>query len=205
WPQTAALGTNSSRASQGDEQQLVLLVRGELLRRYPNALVYATKAKLAADGSRVLDEDVPEQHPIFAGRLPPDVAFFGFDLSVEAARGGVAETAGDQGWFFVLQEQPTEPRFGLDLTGTPDPPPPASWRDLAWEHLGAGVSIVDLDADLPDTSHVVDPGGPGAGWHGDGGLRPAGAHASDIAYITLQSPVRVAVHASRMLRPGGPA
>ena len=50
------------------------------------------------------------QYPIFSGRLGPDIAFFGFDLTIDRARGGGA----DLGWFFVLAEHPTEPRFGLD-------------------------------------------------------------------------------------------
>ena len=38
----SALGRNPSAA--GNPDQLVLLVRGELFRRYPNAVIYAAKA-----------------------------------------------------------------------------------------------------------------------------------------------------------------
>jgi hypothetical protein len=196
WPANARLGANSGRPLKG-RPNLVLLVRGELLRRYPNTLVYAVKAKRAEDGTREIDDSVPEKHPIFAGALAPDVTFFGFDLTEGQARGNRAR--GDEGWFFVLQEHTSEPRFGLDLATRPDPDPATRWDELAWEHLGPGISYIDLNAQLPDTRNVSDPGGPGAVWHADSGLGPTGTRASDLAYITLQRPVRVAVHASRML------
>jgi hypothetical protein len=180
----------------------VLLVRGELLRRYPNALVYAAKARLTSDGDeREIDNTVPEKHPIFTGQLSPDVAFFGFELTETVARGNPPSSGADQGWFFILQEQPAEPRFGLDLTDNPNPDLPTRWDQLAWQHLDPTVDYVNLNSDRPDTRNVTDPGGPGAVWHADTGLGAAGARASDIAYITLQRPVRVAVHATRMLPP----
>lgn len=202
-PLSASLGENSSRPpGPSDEPNLVLLVRGELLRRYPNALVYAAKARLTSDGDeREIDNTVPEKHPIFTGQLSPDVAFFGFELTETVARGNPPSSGADQGWFFILQEQPAEPRFGLDLTDNPNPDLPTRWDQLAWQHLDPTVDYVNLNSDRPDTRNVTDPGGPGAVWHADTGLGAAGARASDIAYITLQRPVRVAVHATRMLPP----
>ncbi len=94
----------SARASASGDEQLVLLIRGELLQRYPDALIYAVKAKTA----EALGDE--EQLPLFRGRIDPDITFLGFDLTETAARGA----ASDPGWFFVIQEQPTAPRFGLD-------------------------------------------------------------------------------------------
>jgi hypothetical protein len=180
----------------------VLLIRGELLRRYPNALVYAAKARLTSEGDqREIDDTVAEKHPIFTGQLSPDVAFFGFELTETVARGNPPAPGADQGWFFVLQEQPSEPRFGLDLADTPTPEPPTRWDQLAWQHLDPNVDFVDLNADLPDTRNVTDPEVPTAVWHADSGLGSVGSRASDMAYITLQRPVRIAVHATRMLPP----
>ena len=57
---------------------VVLLIRGELLHRYPDALIYAVKAKtLKALGTE-------EKLPLFRGRIDPDITFLGFDLT-EAA------------------------------------------------------------------------------------------------------------------------
>ena len=131
WPRSRALGLNENRTDVVVDN-VVLLVRGELLRRYPHTDIFAGKAKAGADGEhgRVLDE-TDERHPIFRGTLAPDITFFGFNLSVEDARGGTA--ASPEGFFFVFQEQVTETRFGLEpqATGTV-----TKWADLAWTSFG---------------------------------------------------------------------
>ena len=109
WPSGNALGDNSS------SPPLVLLLRGDLLRVFPTAIVYATRAARVNDRREPLDPPV-ERHPVFRGRLGGDIAFFGFELTAEEARGD----ATDEGWFFVLQEQPNEPRFG-PAPGMPGP------------------------------------------------------------------------------------
>src|ERR1019366_6253506 len=80
-----ALGLNENRTKVVVDN-VVLLVRDELLRRYPHTDIFAGKAKAGADGEhgRVLDE-TDERHPIFRGTLAPDITFFGFNLSVRAA------------------------------------------------------------------------------------------------------------------------
>src|SRR6185503_18205861 len=76
-----------------------------LLRRYPNAIVYMTPALTGTSGT-----PPPDVYPIFNGALEPDVNFFGFPLTPAAATGdGITP-----GYFVVIQEHPTEPRFGLD-------------------------------------------------------------------------------------------
>jgi len=95
-------------------EQFVMLMRSALLRRYPNAIIYATPA-LMGSGTRSPNLDpAHELPPAFRGDLPPDVSFFGFDITVAAATG----SDGTPGHYIVIQEHPTEPRFGLDV-GTP--------------------------------------------------------------------------------------
>lgn len=197
WRADARLGENAE--GQG-EPRLVLVLRGDLVRRYPNLLTSAIRAEWTATGRRL---SADERQPIFAGRLEPDVAFFGFPLTVEQARSGATQLGqGDPGWFFVVQEQPSEPRFGLDV-GAAGAPRPTGWNDLQWGHLAAddaalaGLGYIDLDAELPDTRGVAAP--PGIAWHADSGLGPSGARASHLAFITLQRPMRVAVHADELL------
>src|SRR5262249_51624240 len=86
---TAALGQNRAHAAD----RLVLLVRGELIRRYPNVVVYAVLAEPDGHGGR--QPGATEKHPIFFASVPPDVALFGFELDPVDARG-------NPGWFFVL-------------------------------------------------------------------------------------------------------
>ena len=91
-------------------EEFVLLLRSSLLRRYPNALIYMTPA-LDDTSSAAPPADVL---PNFNGAMEPDVSFFGFPLSPAAAIG----SGSNPGYFVVIQEHPTEPRFGLDV-GTP--------------------------------------------------------------------------------------
>jgi hypothetical protein len=198
WPKTNALGHNGMEGPNAPEP-LVLLVRGDLLRRYPNALIYAVKAEANTNGPRNLGTE--ERHPLFRGRLDPDVSFFGFNLEETQVRG----SGTDAGWFFVLQEQPSEPRFGLDMADSPASTLTA-WLDLSWGHLAAdaqqlqAVTYIDLNAELPDARGVVpEPDAPPVAWHSDSGLGTLGTKASDLAYITLQRPVRVAIHGSELL------
>jgi hypothetical protein len=198
WGKTSALGENGTQPPDHPEP-LVLLVRGDLLRRYPNALVYAVRAVQPANQPRELGTE--ERHPLFRGRLDPDVSFFGFTLDEQEVRGAGA----DPGWFFVLQEQPSEPRFGLDIGDAPATSL-VKWLDLSWGHLAAdpaalrAVTYIDLNAPLPDTSHVVpQPDEPIVTWHADNGLGATGSSAASLAYITLQRPARVAIHGSQLL------
>jgi hypothetical protein len=200
WP-TTDLGANSARDVPPSGRHLVLLVRGELLRRYPNTIVYAVKT-VRAQGKRDLGTE--ERHPLFRGKLEPDVTFFGFDLTVDEVRGVDDPQSANQGWYFVLQEQPSEPRFGLDVPTGAAGGVAVTWSDLSWSHLAAtdddltAVTYIDLNAELPDTRQVTQTGG--AAWHASTGLGPAGATAAHLAYITLQQPMRVALHGSDMIR-----
>jgi hypothetical protein len=202
WQTSSMLGTHSPRPTPpGDNgKHLVLIVRSEVLRRYPQTVVYAQRAAFA-NGVYSLGTD--QLMPAFGGRLDPDLAFFGFALAKADARG--SGTTADPGWFFVFQEQPHAPRFGLDV-GAPEQTgaTPASWDDLAWSHLVATghspdeLGYIDLGASLPVTAALEVPDGPA--WH----LTAAGAgqpfaRGADHAAITQQRPVRVAMHASLML------
>jgi hypothetical protein len=186
------LGRNPSGA--GNPDQLVLLVRGELFRRYPTAVIYAAKATGTLTNPKLTPE---ERYPLFRGSAPPDVTFFGFDLTETAARG----TTTDPGWFFVIQQQPGEPNFGLDMPKdiNPQPPQVRDWNQLTWRHLVQSaaelralvhVKVIPKPGEpaLPDTT--ANP--PGARW---------GVNGAHMARITLQKPVRIAILANQMLPP----
>ena len=201
WSGGSRLGEHPARPAPAGQPHLVLLVRGEVFRRYPNTQVYAVKARAGTAVEHELGDE--ELFPAFSGRVAPDVTFFGFELTVEEARGAAGGDPAAQGWFFVLQEQPSEPRFGMDVADAPGGRP-ATWSDLSWGHLAssdgelAAIRYVDLAAALPDTSEAGTAGG--ARWRVSDGAR-----ASDLALITLQQPMRVAVHGSDMVpTPGEP-
>jgi len=171
---------------------LVLLIRGDLLLRYPNSVIYAVAAEKTGGGLGLSTRPADELPPIFRGTLKPDVTFLGFQLTEDAALG--KDPNHPDGWFFVIQEQPTEPRFGMDVAEfvkPPQPPPLNAWDDLSWRHL------VGSEAELKAMSHAsvktVLPNVPKARW----GNNSNSAH---HAYITLQRPVRIAIHAKQMIK-----
>lgn len=204
WLKRLGLGHHSARPPlPNGEERLVLLVRGDLFRRYPNTEVYALKALAHASGKRSLGAERIDYE--FYGKLLPDISFFGFPLTPTQAVGAADATDAsvDQGWFFVLQEQPAEPRFGLDVGGAFGGRI-AKWEDLSWTSLATNaaelqaLTHIDLNRQLPDVSDLAIGNEPA--WHADSGLGRTGAQAAHLAYITLQQPVRIAIHASDMLR-----
>ena len=80
---TSGRPTDRSSTIAGGESNLVLLIRGELLRRYPNTVVLAIPATGPATPS---SDETMVKRPIFSGFLEPDIAFFGFDLEDDDLR-----------------------------------------------------------------------------------------------------------------------
>ncbi|MFB9197716.1 hypothetical protein ACFFWA_32650 [Actinomadura verrucosospora] len=183
------LGAHLTAVGGPDERSLILVVRGEVLRRYPATAVTMRAATWTAAGRRdVTGPDIP---PIFHARLDPDLLLFGFPLTAGQARGDADPAAGRPGYFFLLREQPTAPRFGVDdppedwVPGTPWSG--AHWDDLHWGHLPADARFLS----------------PGAGGFGGEPLDGAvfGRNAADMARVVLQRPALVARHASDLLPP----
>jgi hypothetical protein len=166
----AALHLGGNATAHGE--QVVLLLRGELLRRYPSTIVSAVQAA-GPPNARTLT--TTEIFPIFQGTIDPDMVFFGFALSVAAATAG-------SGWYFVLAEHPTEPRFGFEPIVKPGPL--TTWNNLAWPQVKVAHGHVDLAAAAPS------PPLEGATWN---------ANSAQQAFITFRRPVRVALHASVLL------
>jgi hypothetical protein len=199
WTRSSDIGHHPNRpASNGGT--LVFLVRGELLRRYPHADVYASPAEIDANGKESLGDD--ELHPLYRGTLAPDLTFFGFALDEDEAR-GTRDDPDDPGWFFVFQPQTWEPRFGLEPAPETFPAHPVDvteWNDLEWTNFATDQASLDALAFAPAATAPKrvgiqeDPNqNPGDG-HNAWGLDSA-----QTAFITLRRPVRVGIHARSML------
>jgi hypothetical protein len=109
-------------------------VRGELLRRYPNTVIYAWKATREGGRLRMKPEAGNDLRQIkrdamFMGLIDPDFAFVGLRLTD-------TELDEPDGWYIVLQEQPTDTRFGLDEADDDIAParPPSTIEDATWAH-----------------------------------------------------------------------
>ncbi len=168
----------------GDDQQIVLLMRSGIVLRYPGTILRLIDASWTAGGERIPNEQSDPEPPIFAGRLDPDVLYAGFDRSLADVL-GAEDPSGSPGRFFVVEQPPTEPMFGLDEDDTPRPDPPNRWKELSWGHLARTRPVGQVRF-----AEVGAFGGPltrdEVTW---------GATAADHAAITLQDPVRVAIHA----------
>lgn len=222
WRADSALGTHDQRDPDNANPPLVLVIRGELLKRYPTAVIYAHKARWQTNARGVVDtsldrelvtidaseEDAPPTNkvrkPLFEAKVDPDIYFLGFDLTAPDARGGTA-AQDDAGWFFVIKERPGEPRFGMEDSTGVNEQRLINWDDLEWREAGvAEGGVVTLGAPLAltpysqptDGENKPDPDDAQASWSAD-------SDAAQLAYILYRVPVLVAVHASRMLPAGG--
>ena len=198
WESTSDLGSHENRplppGGDEDDSRLVLVVRGDLLKKYPTVVIYAQRATWTEGNVRVLDESDPAQaikEPIFKAEIEPDIRFLGFDLTKKVAQGSSEPLDNDPGWFFVLQERPGEPRFGLDNLSDEPREEPIRWDHLAWEDLAGfeNLDVVDLGVNVPTltVTHDIDNN---FEWN---------RNAADMAYILYQVPVMVAFHAADML------
>ncbi len=214
WSKISELGDHDHR-EQGmeNEEELVLVIRGELLKKYPNAVIYAHQAKWQPTSDtdpmpdkskeRIFDPAVPIKTPLYEAKVQPDIYFFGFDLVEDEARGD--DTVDDKpGWFFVIKERPGEPHFGLDIErdGAIQ-----IWNDLAWDDVVPGVSDGDFIS-IATAPHRTLPATAPSGsdqekkvqWDEDHLLSwGAGITSAELAYILFQAPVLIGVHASEML------
>jgi hypothetical protein len=224
WSRDTGLEEHDHREAQGDkEDEVVLVIRGELLKKYPTAVVYAHRAEWERTSGGAIDKSKPRKlaalteaqaadpsrdlvkSPLYEAKVDPDIYFFGFDLTAVQARGGqTVNGEEDPGWFFVIKERPGEPRFGLDIPQGAPQTVWHTWNDLAWTdvtnaftegaHLRVGEKTVTLTN--PGSSSPAKPQydeDKEFAWRTE-------THAAELAYILYQVPVLMAVHAAEMLK-----
>lgn len=202
WPDSARLGQNApERAPQAS---LVLLIRSALLRRYPDLRVYAVEALWKTRQNKQQEKiqvrreklDGEVYQPVFTARLTSDITVFGFTLDENKARGSI-DPDKHPGYFFVLEQPPGSPRFGLDEQRRPGSL--NHWTNLSWPDL-AGE-----DGQPPTFVDVTQPPGmilnrPLQTNSDDPQARDTwGSDSAAMARITFQRPVRMLVHADSML------
>ena len=217
------LGQHNQRALTSGKTQLVLVIRGELLKKYPTAVVYAHKAdwgkknnvqdvneeRVFAELTDEEKDDPPDTRiktPLFEAKVEPDIYFFGFDLDDEEARGTVnpASLSDNPGWFFVIKERPGEPRFGLDLDKAKNvlnQEKIINWNNLSWKDIETADGVcIELNRTI-----TFDTYNSGADQENKPNPEDVQArwnpstNAAELAYILYQVPVLIGVHASRML------
>ncbi|MBP0455114.1 hypothetical protein J5Y04_37200 [Kitasatospora sp. RG8] len=175
WAAGDALGEHDPQ--QGDDL-LVLLIRGEVLRRYPGTVVLAAKSV----DRTVEGPDVQWKEPSFV--LPVDERTNLYGFSALTAAQAVAEH-----WMFVMREPMRGVHFGFDLR-TAQSPPFTSWADLTWDEVPTVNGFVVprvVDGKPPALPGPADP----PKWEG--------LDAADFARIVFQQPFQLAFSANRMI------
>lgn len=174
WGATA-IGTHTPQGA--GTQQMVVLVKGELLRKYPNTEIYLQKAEWKdpyhkSRGPVTVTSDATLRQPLFFAQIDPDCKFVGFDLNKTQAMGDGT----DPGWFFVLKERAGDIHFGLDIDAGNSGP--------SWPALGDTVENNCIDAGSAGFKNLP-------GYSGDRSDR--------IAAMLYQQPCMLFVHVSRMV------
>jgi hypothetical protein len=187
------LGLNKDNV--GLAANLVLVIKGDLIRRYPSTIVYALKIKPVGNyWAKAYPNNNPPMSadqlidPIFRAQVGADVLCVGFPFSLTNVQGA----SRDGEYYFILQENQDLPRFGLDVAGS----------KRIMDSMGCQNQQIDLN-DLSWSDVMLDSAGYitnfSQGPLGAGNARPTTA--ATIAYKTYQQPIRVAIHASELLPP----
>jgi hypothetical protein len=200
WAFGSALGAHPD---SGSAAQLVVLIRGEIVRRFPNATMFLQKAR-AGSGTRTPNPMVggpSSEFPLFRGELGDDLVYLGFRITPDVAKGGTA--AAPNGYFLVIQEQPRELSFGFSSSSgssndeeAEDATQWQSWNDIVWESLqpnSAGhIDLTTLDS---------------TGFGGNAQARPSSfrfeppwsASSDALAAIALRRPFRLSIHIDQVM------
>ncbi len=182
WDVNTAVGSHVRTTAS-----MVLVIRSELVRRYPSVLVAAVPAEWDNNGNRSPVHNPPRMVlPAFRGHIGADVLYAGFSQPSVTDAIGTTTPTGPAGWFFLLSENPGDPRFGLDPgVGSA----PATRATLSWGHLSpppmAPYAPIGSFPNVPDA-----------------GFTTANATAASIASLVRQRPFRAFLHASLLIRPG---
>lgn len=113
---------------------IVILIKGELLLKFGNALVYLIKKD---EGKNKPDYSDSQKRifPVFEGALSPDIVFLGFPI----------KTTDANKYFLIFEERITDLRFGLDAKAEGE-----GKKDFSWEHFPTLPAEGYLDGHKPD-------------------------------------------------------
>lgn len=179
---------------------VVLVVRGAIVRRYPEAIISAVRATTEAFPPAFVEGS--EAEVLFHAHLKPDYLLVGFKLSAEQVRSG--------NWWFLLAEHPTAPRFGMAEAPRGNQRAPDAviaqdnldWNDLTG--LVSDVPVLDRGRFLAPSARAVKIRDVGSvpevqQWPGSSAV---------VARTLLRDPVRAAFDGNDLLdsiaAPGGP-
>jgi len=202
------------------EDKLVLIIRGDLLKRYPNAIIYSVDGYQPENDSDIiipaLEENIrnhygkslggdelnkkvnriiknhPKYYPIFSAQVLPDIIFLGFQFDESA----VKRTKDHPGKFFVIEEHISESRFGLDILSENDAPKLLNQdpdHNSDWNELSWNHFNIEAGQYI-DAQIEENNNIKGSAWQ-----KWINASSAKRARITLQKPARIVIGANDML------
>jgi hypothetical protein len=185
WSSSSRLGDHSvpppsTGGGDGSADRVVLMIRGEVVRTFPDLIVLAQQATGKGQVPFGAPPGTGTGSPLFRARLDSETLVVGFDLTVAQ----IAAAAGGTPWWFLIAEHPGAPRFGLDPNddkiATGFKPGDANFDALEWGQLPMRNGSLAF--------------GPGPAvppiWGQDGAAN---------AQVLLQSPVRAAFDAKALI------
>lgn len=131
-----ALGAHLAYPGGGGERT-VIVVKGELVRRYPDAVIQAAKKSGSGAGTRFAPAT-----QLFAAHLADDLVVVGIDLSI-------TEMASN-GWWVLISEHPTATRFDNRNAATPFVGPGGASTSASWarNHVHKPIQVAFPAADV---------------------------------------------------------
>lgn len=172
----------------GGPERLVLVIRGDLVRRYPD-LVAAAVQEMPPLGGDIAFADNTDAPILFTAHLAPDYKLVGFDLTEAQVASG--------NWWFLLAENPTAPRFGLGVENNVTSAP-LTHDNVDWDDFYAGAARPLAGQFLLPTARnvtVTD--------NSPAGSKPASVqwpgHAGIVARTLLRNPARAAFKAKTLI------
>lgn len=206
------------------EEKLVLIIRGDLLKRYPNAIIYSVDGyRPDEDKSEVTIPALEESIKNYYEKLTDDEALSGYELEEKVAEivekhpkiyptfGAQAlpditflgfpfdkyaskKTDENPGKYFVIEEHVSEPRFGLD-TIPEDGTPPSLGNPPNWDNL----SWDHFKIEAGDYVDIVQTKDGTLNITQDKWEQWMNSSSAKRALITLQKPVRIIISANEVL------
>ncbi len=208
WAHETELGTHNSGFASG-EANLVLVIRADLLKKFPNLELRAVKAfdwqpvpgqadTYTRDFPTATDYQAAEKkYPVFFGQMPPDALLLGFDLTAEDAK-GENPPDGESGWYFEFSERLGDIRFGLDEFEGNFTYNIPRWDDLTWAHMGMDTGTENPISQLNYIDVTEINIGPNSGM--DPIDDPSwGRGSSHMAAILNQKAVKLLIHANDLI------
>lgn len=130
----------------GSEPRAVIVVKSDLVRRYPDVIIQAVKNHGTQAAPQFDGPETVIARQLFAAHLPPDVALVGVDLGLDEIDG--------EDWWITIAEHPTATRFerprDANIGAAPfyRPPGVTSAAEFAVDRLHEPVRVAFHATDL---------------------------------------------------------